>query len=116
MFVYDIQSCVRGDDFSKTFRFKNKTTGLPTDLSGTVWVAQVWSITRQLAATMSVDTSQATSGIITIRFNESETASLLRSSYRWSLKSMKDGETHTRIKGRFGVVDGSFVSEGGNEP
>ena len=104
MFVLDLKP-VRGDTFSNTIRLKDKTTGEPLDLSQWSWLAQARkdADADTVMATITVDTTRAAQGILTLSIPSATTETM--SAGVWDLQgtNMDDGRVKTFGKGTTAV-------------
>lgn len=99
MFQLDLK-VIRGDTFRRTFRFLDKATNTPKDLSSWTWDAQIRidpDDVEPLAA-FTVDTTQVSLGYLTLSLASSVTEDLVTSF--WDLQGTREGEVVTKGGGR----------------
>jgi len=94
----------RGDTFAQTFRFL--TGGVPEDLAGTTFTAQVREYPNaSVSADFTVTVDDALSGEVTIAMADTVTATLPSRGGSWDLEGTAGGEVRTRLAGSITLVE-----------
>lgn len=95
---------VQGDDWTLTLSFTN-SLGYAVDLSGATWNAQVRRNYKDdnVAATWTVDTSGAASGVLALSLSHTATAALTKSHYYWDLQQTS-GTVTTLLIGEITMI------------
>lgn len=90
----------RGDTRIWRDEFADAVTGRPIDLTGYEFRAQVRDADGEVIAEMSVDTSEAATGVITRTLSAGVTAALSTARARWDLElTSPDGFVRTYMAG-----------------
>lgn len=90
-----------GDDKSFTVTYKNKTTGLPVDLTGCTFTAGVISP----AISFTVFNSVPATGVITVNIYGSSVSALqLNGKYKWYMRYTYGGRSMKHMQGNLYTV------------
>jgi hypothetical protein len=96
----------RGDDFAAQLTIQEGSPLAPVDVSSRTYTAQVRTTAdaTTVAATFSVDMTDAATGIIVLRLADTVTNDL-GGAYVWDLQQDTSGVIRTLVGGSFNVVD-----------
>lgn len=105
--LVDDRKIILGDDWTLKLNFRDKVTGQPVPVDG---YAYECVLERQeddsMAAIIGVDSSQGSSGVLTLSIDNAITATLSKSTrYEWHLRATQGGRTVTWLRGAAEVDD-----------